>query len=179
MSSWPKVAAQLNRLYPRLVSMDGAVVSISEQRLFLVQGGNPYRSYTISSSRYGIGSEAGSFKTPLGIHRVARKIGDEAEWGTIFKSRINTGEIASIVPEPVHTNDDNVTTRILWLEGQEPGLNQGEGIDSYQRFIYIHGTHEEGLLGQPASKGCIRMSNNDVIDVFEQLPDDALVLILP
>ena len=179
MDSWPKVAAQLNRLYPRLTQMDGAVISISEQTLFLVRDGEPYQRYTISTSRYGAGSEVGSYKTPLGVHRVARKIGAEAEWGTIFKSRINTGEIASIEDAPVHTNDDNVTTRILWLEGEEPGLNQGEGIDSYQRFIYIHGTHEEGLLGQPASKGCIRMSNSDVIEVFDQLADGALVLIIP
>jgi lipoprotein-anchoring transpeptidase ErfK/SrfK len=179
MDSWEKVAFNLNRLYPRLVKMDGVVVSISEQRLFLLQDGRPYQSYIVSTSRFGAGSETGSYRTPLGLHRVVEKIGDEAEWGAIFRSRINTGEIAGIVDEPVRTTDDNVTTRILWLSGQEPGLNQGEGIDSYQRYIYIHGTHEEGLLGQPASKGCIRMSNDDVIELFEQLPIDTLVLILP
>lgn len=179
MEAWNKVSFDLNRLYPRLIAMNGVVVSISEQRLYLLQDGRPYQSYIVSTSRYGAGSEAGSFRTPLGMHRVVEKIGDEAEWGTIFRSRFNTGEIANIVNEPVRTTEDNVTTRILWLSGQEPGLNQGEGIDSYQRYIYIHGTHEEGLLGQPASKGCIRMSNDDVIEIFQQLPEDTLVLILP
>lgn len=179
MEYWDQVAIDLNRLYPRLVAMDGVVVSISKQRLYLLEAGRPYRSYIISTSRYGAGSETGSYKTPLGMHRVVDKIGDAAEWGAIFRSRFNTGEIANIVDEPVRTTEDNVTTRILWLSGQEPGLNQGEGIDSYQRYIYIHGTHEEGLLGQPASKGCIRMSNDDVIEVFQQIPLDTLVLILP
>jgi lipoprotein-anchoring transpeptidase ErfK/SrfK len=176
---WQQVKQKLRSLYPNLESMDGAVVSISQQRLYLTESGNNVAEYVISSSRYGQGSESGSLKTPLGIHRVEKKYGAEAPSGTIFKSRINTGEIAEVVAEPLRTDDDFVTTRILWLQGQEPGLNRGESIDSFKRYIYIHGTHEEGLLGQPASKGCIRMFNEDVITVFDQLPEQALVVIIP
>jgi lipoprotein-anchoring transpeptidase ErfK/SrfK len=177
--AWQLVRQKLISLYPNLEAMDGSVVSISQQRLYLVESGNRVAEYVISSSRYGKGSESGSLKTPLGIHRIQKKIGAEAPSGTIFKSRVNTGEIAEIVSEARRTDDDFVTTRILWLHGQEPGLNQGESIDSFKRYIYIHGTHEEGLLGQPASKGCIRMYNEDVITVFDQLPEQTLVVILP
>ncbi len=176
---WQQVRAKLVSLYPNLEAMDGAVVSISQQRLYLIESGNSVAEYVISSSRYGQGSESGSLKTPLGMHRVQQKFGADAPSGTIFKSRVNTGEVAEIIKEPRRTDDDFVTTRILWLQGLEPGLNQGESIDSFKRYIYIHGTHEEGLIGQPASKGCIRMFNEDVITVFDQLPEQALVVILP
>ena len=159
--------------------MDGVVVSITHQRLLVLEDGVPAGSYIISSSRYGAGSESGSYRTPIGQHRIKKKIGDEAALGTIFKSRENTQQIAEIIHEPVVTNDDFVTSRIMWLDGQEEGLNRGEGIDSYSRYIYIHGTHEEGLLGQPASKGCIRMFNADVIELYDMLPVGALVVILP
>jgi lipoprotein-anchoring transpeptidase ErfK/SrfK len=174
-----EILSDLKRLYPRLESMDGVVISISRQRLLLLEQGIPARSYIISSSRYGAGSEEGSYKTPVGQHRIKKKIGDDAEPGTIFKSRENTQQVAEIIHEPVVTNDDFVTSRIMWLDGQEEGLNKGEGIDSFDRYIYIHGTHEEGLLGQPASKGCIRMFNADVVELYEMLPVGTLVVILP
>ena len=173
------ILSKLKTLYPHLESMDGVVISISQQRLLLLESGIPVRSYIVSTSRYGAGSEEGSYKTPIGQHRIRKKIGDDAEIGTIFKSRENTQEVAQIVQEPVFTDDDFVTSRIMWLDGQEMGLNKGEGIDSFQRYIYIHGTHEEGLLGQPASKGCIRMFNADVIELYEYLPEGTLVVILP
>ena len=128
------------------------------------------RSYDISTSKYGLGSESGSHKTPLGLHRVVEKYGDSAPEGTIFKSRINTGRIAEIEMRPQNTKLDYVTTRILWLDGMEPGKNKGGNVDSYHRYIYIHGTHEEGLIGRPASKGCIRMRNNEVIELHELVP---------
>lgn len=174
-----EILAELKRLYPRQEGMDGVVISISQQRLLVLESGIPTHSYIISSSRYGAGSEEGSYKTPVGLHRIKKKIGDDAEPGTIFKSRVNTQQLAEIIHEPVVTNDDFVTSRIMWLDGQEEGLNKGLGIDSFDRYIYIHGTHEEGLLGQPASKGCIRMFNADVIELYQLLPVGTPVVILP
>jgi len=145
-------------------------VSVAQQKLFLMNKKDTLRNYEISTSKYGLGSESGSHKTPLGLHRVVEKYGDGAPEGTIFKSRINTGRIAEIEMRPQTTKLDYVTTRILWLDGMEPGKNKGGNVDSYHRYIYIHGTHEEGLIGRPASKGCIRMRNNEVIELYELVP---------
>ncbi len=172
------VLEDLQARFPGHDQHEVAVVSVSEQRLYLFIGGQSARAYPISTSKYGIGSQQGSQKTPLGVHRVRRKIGDEAPVGQIFKGRQDTGEVAALVLEPRATTDDYVTTRILWLDGMEEGVNKGEGIDSFQRFIYIHGTHEEGLIGQPASKGCVRMLNHDVVELYDTLPIDALVAIV-
>lgn len=163
--------------HPDLANEHVAVVSVSAQQLYVYEHGRRLASYPISTSRYGVGSELGSEKTPLGLHRVRRKIGADAPIGRIFKSREDTGEQAQIVREPVVTGQDYVTTRILWLDGLEPGRNQGGTVDSYSRYIYIHGTHEEGLIGQPASHGCVRMRNGDVVALFDELPLNALVLI--
>jgi hypothetical protein len=158
------------------------IVDISEQQLSLYQSckllanrlveNNFIISYPISTSKYGIGSQARSNKTPLGLHRIEEKIGASAPLGTIFKARQNTGKIAEINQAGA---GDLVTTRIMWLKGLEPNKNQGAGIDSYQRYIYIHGTVEENKIGQPASHGCIRMNNRDVIELFEQVKAGTLV----
>ena len=125
-------------------------------------------TYTISSSKYGIGSKENSYKTPLGRHKVSEKIGEDLPLGAIFKARQWSGSLANIIKEPLDTDLDLVTSRILWLEGQELGKNKGSGVDSKKRFIYIHGTAEEGLIGIPASDGCIRMYNSDVIELFNK-----------
>jgi len=148
------------------------VVDTSQQKLYLNQFDKEIKSYPISSSKYGIGSAAGSNKTPLGHHRIVQKIGDGAPEGIVFKGRINTGAFAEINGKNV---GDLVTSRILWLEGLEEGKNKGPGIDSYSRYIYIHGTAEENLIGQPASHGCIRMKNRDVIDLFDRVSEGTLV----
>ena len=124
-------------------------------------------SFPISTSKYGEGSIENSFKTPLGSHEIKEKIGDNAHVNTIFVARNNTGEVANIIKSPINTESDHVTSRILWLNGLESGINNGPGVDSYSRYIYIHGTHEEGLIGQKASHGCIRMFNNDVIYLYD------------
>lgn len=129
-------------------------------------------SYPVSTSKYGIGNQARSNKTPLGLHRIEQKIGANVPSGMIFKARQNTGKIAEINQAGA---GDLVTTRIMWLKGLEPNINQGAGIDSYQRYIYIHGTVEENKMGQPASHGCIRMNNLDVIKLFEQVKEGTLV----
>jgi len=150
-------------------------VAVSEQKLYFFQDGQDVKIYPVSTSKYGVGNQAGSNKTPLGRHRVERKIGDNAPINTIFKARRNTGELAAIdQPAP----EDFVTSRILWLRGVEEGVNAGPNVDSFDRYIYIHGTHEEMRIGQPASHGCIRMRNLDVIDLYEQTPLGTVVEIV-
>jgi lipoprotein-anchoring transpeptidase ErfK/SrfK len=154
-------------------------VSITEQKLYLVEAGQMLKQYPVSTSVYGIGSEAGSNKTPLGKHKVISKFGEGAPLGTIFRSRINTGRVATIYTDDTDLEEDDVTTRILRLTGLEPGKNKGPGVDSFSRYIYIHGTPEEGLIGQPASHGCIRMKNTDVIELFDLVEEGTLVMIEP
>ena len=153
-------------------------VDIARQRLVLFLGDTAVVEYPVSTSKVGTGSESGSLRTPLGHHRVAEKFGDGAPPGTIFRSRESRGEVAEIHTAPLDVEEDLVLTRILWLEGLEPGRNQGPGIDSKSRYIYIHGTNEEGLIGTPASHGCVRMKNADVIDLCDRVPEGTEVWIL-
>ncbi|GAH92165.1 unnamed protein product [marine sediment metagenome] len=131
--------------------------------------------YPVSTSKYGVGNEKNSMKTPLGTHFIAEKIGDGAKIGTIFELCENTGEIAEIYTDAKDIKEDVITTRILWLKGIVPGVNEGEGVDSYNRHIYIHGSPEEGLIGTPASNGCIRMKNKDIIELFDSISEGTLV----
>lgn len=160
-------------------SADSILVDISDQELIAYLESGETAIYPISSSKYGVGNQEGSNRTPLGLHVVQRKYGNGLAAGSILKGRVATGEIAPITQNERATGDDYVTSRILWLKGMEPGLNQGPGIDSYERYIYIHGTHEEGLIGQPASHGCIRMINDDVIELYEIVPIGTQVRIRP
>ena len=153
------------------------IIDISEQRLYLIKNSSIIESFPISTSKFGEGSIENSFKTPLGNHKIKDMIGDNADINTIFVSRINTKRKASIISEDIDSDDDHVTSRILWLDGQEEGLNKGKGVDSYNRYIYIHGTHEEGLIGQKASHGCIRMFNNDVIYLYDIVKEGTNVYI--
>ena len=153
------------------------VVDISEQRLYLVQNKLVLKSYPISSSKFGEGSIENSFKTPLGMHQIKEKIGEDVEENSIFISRVDTQKKANIIKDTFDSDNDFVTSRILWLDGMEEGKNKGQGIDSYDRYIYIHGTQEEGLIGTKASHGCIRMFNNDVIELFKQVQEGTNVLI--
>ena len=152
-------------------------VDISEQRLYLIENSLIKASYPISTSKYGEGSIENSFKTPLGKHSIKEMIGDEAEINTIFISRINTKRSATIIDQFEDTDNDYVTSRIMWLDGEEDGLNKGGNVDSFRRYIYIHGTHEEGLIGTKASHGCIRMFNYDVIELFNLVNIGTKVLI--
>lgn len=154
------------------------LIKISEQRLYVLQNRRVMSLYSVSTSRHGTGNQAGSYKTPLGVHRIAEKIGDGCRAGEIIKARKPTGRLAAIIAEPYSMEQDAITTRILWLEGLESGVNLGADVDSYARYIYIHGTPEEGLIGQPASIGCIRMKNADIIDLFNSVDEGTLVHIL-
>ena len=152
-------------------------VDISEQRLYLIENNLIKASYPISTSKYGEGSIQNSFKTPLGEHSIKEMIGEEAEINTIFTSRINTKRSATIIDQFEDTDNDYVTSRIMWLDGEEDGFNKGGNVDSFRRYIYIHGTHEEGLIGTKASHGCIRMFNYDVIELFNLVNIGTKVLI--
>ncbi len=152
-------------------------VDIENQNMFLLKKGTIFKVYKISSSYYGTGSEVNSLKTPLGKHEIYRKLGQNLPINAILKGRVWSGAIANIITEEVDTDFDHVTSRILWLDGLEIGKNKGMGIDSRTRYIYIHGTAEEGLIGKPASDGCIRMYNADVIELFELVEEKAQVWI--
>ena len=152
-------------------------IDISEQRLYLIENSLIKASYPISTSKYGEGSIENSFKTPLGKHSIKEMIGEEADINTIFTSRINTKRSATIIDQFEDTDNDYVTSRIMWLDGEEDGFNKGGNVDSFRRYIYIHGTHEEGLIGTKASHGCIRMFNYDVIELFNLVNIGTKVLI--
>jgi len=153
-------------------------VSIENQKMYHIKEGAIVKKYIISSSEYGTGSEAGSNKTPLGLHKVNEKYGDKTPINGRMIGRVFYGQIATLYNDTTKSKTDDVTSRIFWLEGLEKGKNKGEGIDSYKRYIYIHGTSEEGRLGRPASHGCIRMKNNEVIDLYKTIAIGTLVLIL-
>src|SRR5207244_4184147 len=142
-------------------------ISIRDQQLTLTRDGEKVRSYPISSSRFGIGTEEGSMKTPLGNFRIAEKIGHDAAPGTIFKARVALGP-----DDPLPETEDFVTTRILWLGG----LDQ-ENANTRDRFIYIHGTKHEDKIGIPDSHGCVRMRNTDVAELFTLVNEGTHVLI--
>ena len=153
-------------------------ISIENQEMHHIKNGKVIKTYTISSSAYGIGNKSGSNKTPIGLHRVASKFGSKTPTNGIMKSRVFYGDIATIYNDTTKSKTDDITSRIFWLEGLEQDKNKGKGIDSYKRYIYIHGTSEEGRLAKPASKGCIRMKNKEVIDLFKIVKVGTLVLIL-
>ncbi|HHC73481.1 MAG TPA: L,D-transpeptidase [Thiothrix sp.] len=171
------IVQRLQQQHPNYAKNGVLLVDVSEQMMYVFRGNSPMQKFPISTATKGEGSQAGSDKTPLGAHRVSERYGDGAPLGTIFKARQNTGKIAEIITEPKDVKHDYVTTRILWLDGLEAGKNKGQGIDSHDRYIYIHGTAEEGLIGQKASHGCIRMKNADVVKLYQQIPVDALVYI--
>ena len=152
-------------------------VDIDTQSLLHIKKGTVLKQYSISSSYYGTGSRENSLKTPLGRHEIYKKIGKGLPNNAILKGRAWNGAIAAIIKEPTDTDFDLVTSRILWLDGLEIGRNKGKGIDSRNRYIYIHGTAEEGLIGKPASDGCIRMYNDDVIELFDLVDEKAQVWI--
>ena len=133
--------------------------------------------YSVSSSEKGIGNKAGSNKTPIGIHRIKSKIGDNVPINSRFIGRKLTGEIIEVISDTSKGDLDIISTRIMWLSGEEYGINKGNGIDSYERYIYIHGTNEEGRIGIPSSHGCVRMKNKDVIDLYRKVEVGTLVLI--
>lgn len=145
------------------------VVSLAAQTLVLHRGGLPERSYAVSTSRRPPSNVRNSLGTPTGLHAIAERIGGEQPIGMVFRGRVPTGRhYREYHPEELET-DDLITSRILWLRGLEPGFNQGGEVDTHQRYVYIHGTRHEERIGSPASAGCVRLRNLDVIDLYERV----------
>lgn len=161
--------------------MDNSIsllIRISEQMLYVLDElEEVVQRYPVSTSKFGVGNREGSFQTPTGKHCVKQKIGDQAAINEVFVGREPLGVLDKLQAEQVDLPEDIITSRIMWLQGLEPGVNQGDDIDSYQRYIYIHGTSEEDKIGTAASHGCIRMYNEDVIDLFDQIETGCEVLI--
>jgi hypothetical protein len=151
-------------------------VSVSRQSMFHVRSGQLLSEYRIATAKAGLGEQEDSYRTPTGLHRISEKIGAEVPPLGILKDRRFTGELAD--PDFAGVDKDWITSRILWLDGLEPGVNQGGRVDSHARFIYIHGTANERSLGTASSQGCVRMYNTDVIELFERVPVGTLVVIL-
>jgi hypothetical protein len=142
------------------------IVSVKDQKLMVMAKGARLATYPVSTSKFGLGDNWGHMTTPLGFMQVAKKIGDNAPVGAVFRNRRFTGEII----KPNAPGRDPVITRIIWLRGLQPS-----NAHAYSRCIYIHGTPEERNIGRPASYGCIRMKSRDVADLYAKLPVGALV----
>jgi len=144
----------------RLLATPSIVVSVPEQKLALVDGGVPIATFPVSTSKYGVGDQTGSYRTPLGEMEIASRIGGDAPMGAVFKHRVKTGEIL----RPNTSGRDPIVTRILWLRGCEQ-----QNAAAYSRNIYIHGTPQEQLIGRPASYGCIRMRSKDIVRLYNEV----------
>jgi lipoprotein-anchoring transpeptidase ErfK/SrfK len=144
-------------------------ISVARQTLTLRDPDAGDLEFPISTSQFGLGSEPGSFKTPVGKFEISKKIGDGAPLGSVFKSRVPIGELGD-PSDP----EDLVQTRILWLHGLEPA-----NANTRSRYIYIHGTNHEDQIGTPASHGCIRMRNSDVAELYDLISEGIPVVIEP
>lgn len=144
-------------------------ISINAQLLSVLENGNIKAEYPVSTALNGVGQVRGSGQTPLGMHRIRIGIGGGAEPGTVFVGRRPTGEIYTSALAAAHPDRDWILTRILWLTGMEPGFNRGGRVDTLSRYIYIHGTPDSEPMGVPRSHGCIRMRNQAIIEVFNQV----------
>ncbi|MES1982789.1 MAG: L,D-transpeptidase [Pseudomonadota bacterium] len=147
------------------------LIHIPDQQLeWYGDDGSVLRRYRVSTGANGAGEESGSYCTPRGRHIVRARIGSGCAIGTVFVGRRPTGEIYTPELGSRHPGRDWILTRILWLSGCEPGYNRLGSCDTMRRYIYIHGTPDTTQLGQPGSKGCIRMDNEDLLELFEALP---------
>ena len=176
-----KLAALNRRVRPTRFIL---VVSVAAQRMVLfekcpgkngVKGFPDYefsRDFAVSTSRFGIGQVMNSNRTPLGLHRIAQKIGGREPAGTVFKSRKPVGMLGD-----KSLTDSSIVHRILWLEGMEPGFNRGGNVDTFRRYIYIHGYDNESTLGRPQSCGCVHVAAADLIPLYRKLPLRTLVWI--
>jgi hypothetical protein len=159
------------------------VIDSKTQTMTLLREKNVDAVYKISTSKHGLGQNLNSFKTPIGLHRIVEKIGDDVPPYGIFHRRQYTGVVWQAPPPQLHLKD-YIVTRVLRLKGLEPGLNAGHDrkghlVDSEQRAIYIHGTTMEWKIGTPHTKGCIHMNNKDMIDLFDRVPNGTLVMVIP
>ena len=154
-------------------------VSLADQRMELLnEAGEVVQIWSVSTAAKGAGELAGSYQTPRGRHLIRAKIGEGLPLNTVFRARRPTGEIYTPELASAHPGRDWILTRILWLSGLEPGHNRLANRDTMRRYIYIHGTPDTEPMGVPASHGCIRMRNTDLIDLFDRVPVYTPVLIV-
>lgn len=150
------------------------VISIADQMLYHRRKSGVWHEYPVSTATNGAGNRRGSFQTPLGRHRIFRKIGAGMPVGTVFRARQPVGIYDPQTDDPER---DWILTRILWLEGCETGINRRGRVDTRSRYIYIHGTHREDRLGTPCSHGCIRMHHEDLLELFAHAREGEQVMI--
>ncbi|WP_201558443.1 L,D-transpeptidase [Psychrobacter sp. 72-O-c] len=158
------------------------IVNIAQQTLTLFQGHTEVYCYPISTAKNGIGSQQDSGCTPLGAHVIAQKIGGNEPIEAVFIGRVATGEIYNAALGAQFPERDWILSRILWLSGLKAGINKGSnsqgGCDTYQRYIYIHGTADSEPMGVPRSHGCVRMRNQDIIKLFAEVDEGTPVFIV-
>jgi hypothetical protein len=143
-------------------------VRIGRATLQFLRRGEVVRSYPISTSRRPPSNLKDSLGTPRGLHEIAERIGGGQPTGIVFRARVSTGRHFSELPDsPAEAN--LITSRILWLRGLEPGVNRGGEVDTYERYVYIHGTNQESRIGEPLSAGCVLMRNLDIIALYEDV----------
>jgi len=145
-------------------------VQISTQRFLVYQNKQLIRDHLVSTAKNGAGEEYGSQKTPRGKHIIRAKIGHNCPVNTVFIGRRPTGEIYTPEMKKLYPGRDWILTRILWLSGLELGKNRLGQVDTMRRYIYIHGTGDDVQLGSPGSRGCIRMRNEHLIELFDLIP---------
>ncbi|MDQ6950143.1 MAG: L,D-transpeptidase [Mariprofundales bacterium] len=133
-----------------------------------------WRSYPVSTAKAGKGNLRGSLQTPIGRHHIAAKIGKGMPIRTAFRGRQPVGIYQPTRDDPTQ---DWILSRILWLAGEQTGQNRRGSVDTWQRYIYIHGTHDEAAIGTPSSHGCIRMRNCDIITLFDRVQPGERVII--
>ncbi len=152
-------------------------ISIAQQTLALFNNDSIVKKYSISTGKNGAGEENGSGKTPRGWHVVRAKIGKDAPLGTVFVGRRATGEIFAPELRAQYPERDWILTRIMWLSGLEKGKNRLGNVDTMQRFIYLHGSPDDVAMGTPGSKGCVRMRNQDIVELYDLIQPGIRVLI--
>ena len=154
-------------------------VNVAEQRMRVFKSADPLSAegyemeseFPVSTSRHGVGCRENSLQTPLGLHRIAEKIGEGEPAGTVFRGRRVVGHVDEGMPDAL------ITSRILWLEGMEEGRNRGAGVDSRERYIYIHGTADQSTIGRPHSSGCVHVADRDLLPLFDHVSVGTLVWI--
>ena len=152
-------------------------ISLGEQKLYLRCDDRIVAEYPVSTARNGAGERLNSECTPRGRHRVTDKIGDGCAVDTVFIGRQPTGETYHHDLRAQHPERDWILTRILRLEGIEEGLNKGGEVDTFSRYIYIHGAPDDVQMGVPGSHGCVRMRNQDILSLFDRVPPGTEVII--
>ena len=160
-----------------MTPVDQLHVDIARQSIVGSMAGQEVVRYPVSTAARGIGAREGSFQAPSGDHRVRIKLGAGLPLGAVFLRRRWTGDVLDPPLRERFPSRDWVLTRVLWLQGLEPDVNRGSNVDTLRRFVYIHGTHEEDLVGQPASFGCVRMRSADIAALFDRVPTGCRVRI--